>query len=114
MKEYIKCKGKDVNCIEVKLDYDLGGWQYSTYTEKPRGYYIHVQPMELVHYDNGLVSYKFGVYTGYYKLLAECKRKSKSAETKAKVLYEDAKKQLVERVVNEMNLTLEENKTNLS
>lgn len=109
MKEYIKCKGKDVNCIEVKLDYDLGGWQYSTCTEKPRGYYIHVQPMELVHHDNGLVSYKFSAYTGYYKLLVECKRKSKSAETKAKVIYEDAKKRLVEIVCKEQNLILEEN-----
>ena len=113
MKEYIKCKGDRINNIEIDFRYELGGWQYSTCTEKPRGYYISIQPMELKHRDNGLVSHCYGVYTGYYKLLYPCQRRSKNAEKEAMKKYKEFKKELVDRVVKEMNLTLEEDEKGL-
>ena len=108
MREDIKCKGDRINTIRVELDYDLGGYQYSTGREKPRGYYISVQPLELVHHDNGLVSYRYSAFTGYYKLLYPCQRRSKSSEAKAMEQYQANKRMLVNKVVEEMNLTLEE------
>lgn len=109
MKEYIKVKGENSNAIQVKLEYELGGYQYSTCKNKPRGYYISVQPMFITDRGNGVISYSYTGWTGYYQLLAECKRRSKSAEDKAKTLYEDAKNDMIKRVCEEQNLILEEN-----
>lgn len=109
MKEYIKVKGENSNAIQVKFEYELGGYQYTTCKNKPRGYYISVQPMFITDRGNGVISYQYTGWTGYYKLLAECKRRSKSTEDKAKALYEDAKNEMIKKVCEEQNLTLIEN-----
>ena len=57
--------------IVAKLDYDLGGYNWATYKPKPRGYYLHIQPMEI---EGNMVT--FGAFTGYKMIIHEVDRKS--------------------------------------
>lgn len=62
--------------IEVYLDYDLGGLSYISGDRHKRGYSIHVQPIEINHYEsNGRnwTTRKMTAFTGVYKHLVETK-----------------------------------------
>lgn len=46
MKNYIKVSGSEkTNYLRIDLDYSKGGYNYFTYKNEPRGYYIHVSPV---------------------------------------------------------------------
>ena len=66
------------NYIKIRVYYDLGGYNWATHKEKPRGYYISIQPVE-----RGGNLEGFTAFTGFYDLLEPCARKSKKAEANA-------------------------------
>lgn len=70
------------NYLQVEFYYTLGGYQYSTYTVKPRGYYISVTPIEKSE-RNGVNMISFTGFTGFYEMLEKCDRKSKKAQQAA-------------------------------
>ncbi len=60
--------------IEVSLDYRLGGRNYFTGQNNPRGYYVNVLPVERV--GNSIT---FMAFSGYSVLIHTCGRRSEGA-----------------------------------
>lgn len=107
MNEYLEVKknSKGFNCIRVRMDYDLGGYNYFEHTPKPRGYYLYVTPMER-HVKDGFVTECFTAFKGYKMLIKEVKRKSAKAEKEALALAEALKNDVIQRVLIENELEL--------
>lgn len=59
------------NVIDVELYYSLGGMNYFTYKQEPRGFYVSITPE---HRSKGMVSYVG--FSGVKKLIKEVKRYS--------------------------------------
>ena len=55
--------------VEVKVAYNKGGYNYFTYGTDPRGYWLHVTPVE---YDGPFKKYMMGA--GLKRFVAEAKR----------------------------------------
>ena len=103
-KERIPCSnGQDIRCnvIDIEVYYDLGGYNYFSGSEKKRGYYLSVSPLEV---DGHFVSYQG--FSGMYMLLNECSRKSKKAESEALKLMEEKKDVLISAVCNKHGIEL--------
>ena len=97
--------GRDVRCnvLEVKVVYDIGGYNYFTSTPKRRGYYLHVSPLEV---GGNMVSYQG--FSGTCMLLNEVKRQSKKGEAEALRLLPEFEQKLVDYVCKEHGITLKE------
>lgn len=99
--------------IEVYLMYDLGGLSYISGDRHKRGYSLHVQPIEMCHYD-GLDGQKFTMkkmtaFTGYGKHLVETK--SFSAPKMLQLAYRltvDSWKEMLDAVFKNSNLIAED------
>ena len=93
-KEYIKMReaGK---YLKVELYYSLGGINYFTYKNEPRGYYLSACPVERREYAPGLMMEGFTAFTGTKMLVEPCERKSKGAEARALAKYDECKAQLM-------------------
>lgn len=64
--------------VQVKVSYDLGGWSFATYQTNPRGYWLHVQPLDdLTEKPNGTLAYNYNPRKGYRHFLEETSRFSK-------------------------------------
>ena len=95
-KQYEKIDGQD---IKVELYYDLGGYSYYSGKTKERGYYVSIQPVEIINVGDHTME-RYTPAQGVYKLIHPVKRKSKAAATKAEGLFEETKKELIEYVLN--------------
>jgi hypothetical protein len=103
-KERIPCtNGEDVRCntLEVKVYYDLGGYNYFTYQPKKRGYYVSVSPLEV---NGNFVSYQG--FSGTYMLLNEVKRQSKKGEEEALKLFDEKKQIVIGYICNKHGIKL--------
>lgn len=103
-KKRIPCtNGVDVACnvLEVKVYYDLGGYNYFTSSPKKRGYYISVSPLEV---GGGFVRYQG--FSGTYMLLNEVKRQSKKGEEEALRLLKEKEKMVVDYICNQHGIKL--------
>jgi hypothetical protein len=78
----IENKHDNNNNLKIVVGYDLGGYNYGTGREKPRGYYISATPVERFT-RNGCNLESFAAFTGVYNLIEPCTRKSKKAEAAA-------------------------------
>ena len=80
MKERIRLKenSNGWNFIETEVKYSLGGMNYFMGKEERRGYYLHIQPIQI---ERGWVT-RTG-FSGAKWLLKETKRKSAKAEQEA-------------------------------
>lgn len=109
MKKYIKVKANDkrVNNIKVEIKYSLGGINYATYRNEPRGYYLFVTPVELK--DCG--SYQtemYSAFSGIKDCIKTVTRKSKKAEAEAERIAQTREKELINYVLAQNGLELAE------
>ena len=103
-KKRIPCtNGTDVKCnvLEVKVYYDIGGYNYFTSQPKRRGYYISVSPLEV---DDVFVCYQG--FSGTCMLLNEVKRQSKKGEEEALRLMKEQEKTVVDYICNKHGIKL--------
>jgi hypothetical protein len=94
------------NCIEVTFGYDLGGFSYATYKERPRGYYLRVLPMERKQRD-GLITESYTAFTGVSELIHPCTRKSAKAQAIATEKVTAYEKMMVDYIVNKYGYIVE-------
>ena len=69
---------RDANTLEIEVYYHLGGMNYFTGRNEPRGYYLSVTPALRYKHSTSYIS-----FTGTKILLKEVKRKSAKAEAEA-------------------------------
>jgi len=92
-----KVEGKGVNRLDVSIAYALGGINYFTYKDEPRGYYFSIQPWE----SDGMWR-KFTAFSGVKMCVLPCGRQSKKR-------FEEAKGMFGELIAEHMAAFCEEN-----
>lgn len=109
MKKYLPVSpnNKRITHIKVETDYSLGGMNLWTYRNEPRGYYLHVSPVERSE-RNGIVMEGFMAFSGIKKLLKEVSRKSAKAEQEAEKLAAQDEKELISYICAKTGVTLAE------
>ena len=110
MKEYIPVNAPQIGNtktthIKVEIYYSLGGYNYFTYRQEKRGYYISVSPVERREYAPGYIMEGTTCFTGYKALLKEVTRKSAKAEKEAEAAAPQLREELIRRVMAENKLT---------
>ena len=109
-KKYIKIKENNHDSsthIKITFCYDIGGMNYFTGREKPRGYYLHAFPVERSARD-GYRTECFTAFTGVAECLHECTRKSAKAENTAREKMPEFEKIMIDYIVNKYGYILEE------
>lgn len=107
MTNYIKVSGNSqVNYLRVDLDYSKGGYNYFTYKNEPRGYYIHVSPVYRENRD-GFVMESYTAFSGIKNCLLEVARKSNKAEAEAFNLFEQNKERYIDYILEKHGLVLD-------
>ena len=101
MKEYIKTT-KNNTYLKVEVTYNIGGMNYFTGKDEPRGYYLSVLPVER---DGRFESYQ--AFSGVKQCILEVKRQSKKQAEKAEQIAETKKNELINYVLNKSGLLLE-------
>ena len=109
MKEYIPVKMQQIGNtkithIRVETYYSLGGYNYFTYRQERRGYYISVAPVERSEYAPGVVMERTTCFSGYKALLKEVSRKSAKAEREAEAAAPQIREELIRRVMQDQGL----------
>jgi len=106
-KEYLPVKENTSGTthLRIAIYYDLGGYDFCSYTQKPRGYYLAVTP---VHREkrNGCTMESFAAFSGYKSIIKAVARKSRKAEAEALGAAETIKTSLINAVLNENHLAL--------
>ena len=107
MKKYIELQEKTRNATHllIELRYNLGGFNYFTYKEEPRGYYLSVSPVALEQRE-GYTLESFTAFTGTKYLVKEVARKSAKAEKEAEQRAQELEKALINYVCNQNNLAI--------
>ena len=107
MEKYIPVSGEGANALKVKISYNLGGMNYFTCNNQPRGYYLSVCPV-MRELRGTCVMESYTAFSGVKVLLNEVKRKSKSREQEAKERAKAQLDDLVQYVCEKNNLKIEE------
>ena len=109
MTKYLEIENKNHNAthVKVRLYYDLGGYDYLSYTPKQRGYYLSVQPVERASRD-GYTTESFTAFTGTKFCILPVTRKSKKAAAEAERIAAEKEKILIDYVCRENGLVLAE------
>lgn len=82
-KYYLPIKNNvSVNNLKIEIYYDKGGYNYFTYRQERRGYYVSVTPVERINH-GAYYSEKMVAFTGYKQLVKEVARKSNKAAQEA-------------------------------
>ena len=102
MKDYIKAEGNGVNYIRIDFEYSKGGYNYFTYREEPRGYYIHVSPV----YRSGNME-TYTAFSGVKACLFEVTRKSNKSEAEAMKIYEAKRDKYISYIAEKNGLKIE-------
>lgn len=87
--------------IEITVDYNKGGYNYFSYTEEPRGYYLHVQPLT-----RGNNTITFTAFTGVKMLIEECKRLNRKRLAELQADEIELSKNAVTYLCNKYNLSI--------
>ena len=107
MKNYIKVSGSErTNYLRVDFDYSKGGYNYFTYKNEPRGYYIHVSPVNRENRD-GYTMESYTAFSGIKDCILEVTRASKKAENQAAEIFEQVKDRYINYILDKYGLTLE-------
>ena len=104
--EFIPATGKNVNTIELNIYYDKGGYNYFSYTEKKRGYYISALPMEKTQKD-GYNTYTYSAFKGVKMLVKEATRYTEKGAREAQEIAKNYRYNVLKYVIEENNLTCE-------
>jgi len=90
-----------INQLNVRVSYHKDG-----YANGPRGYYLHVQPLEVTDMGGGLQRVQYVPYKGRYKLLAEVKRANKTKFNEAIAKIDELMDEHLDTILAENELTL--------
>lgn len=97
-KEYIK---REDQTLRIEVYYDLGGYNWATGNEEPRGYYLSVTPVSVVRNDEGkIIMEEVRAFSGIKTVLMEVERKSKNRSKKALEIVENGEDK--ERLINDV------------
>lgn len=96
-----KAEGKGINTVEVKVYYSLGGMNYFTYKNEPRGYYFSITPILV---ENGWRSYN--VFSGQKTCVLECARQSRKRYEEAKSLLDSLEERYLDDFCAENGIVL--------
>ena len=99
----LKSNGKNATHLKIELYYSLGGYNYFTYKQEGRGYYLSVVPVERA---NGFEG--FMAFSGIKQLVKPVARKSEKAAREAEKLAEGWEERLIAYVLSDQGLELEE------
>lgn len=102
LKEYEILNHPEWNVLQVTLNYQLGGWNYWTGVDKPRGLEIHCTPMDR----KGSGSVITG-FSGIYKFLLPMNRFSAKKLREYEVKQEDYDA-VKNHVISKHNLKIKE------
>ena len=91
--------------IRVELYYALGGMNYFTYKNEPRGYYVSVSPVERSN-KYGVMMESCHAFTGMKQCIKTVARKSKKAEAEAIANFDKMAEIIQNAVLSENNLKL--------
>ena len=91
--------------LEIELRYELGGYNYWTYTQEDRGYYLHVTPVKNVKLKDCTIQ-EYTAFSGIKKLILPVSRKSNKKESEAIELSKDSEKELIDYVLLKNNMQL--------
>ena len=100
--ELIKCS-KENMFVKVELYYSLGGYNFFTYKEEPRGYYLSASPVERSE-SCGCVMESYTAFSGIKKCIVECQRQSKKREAEALEKMDNYKEALMKEVLSQNGL----------
>ena len=105
MLNYYKVKENPTGYTHLRVDfsYDLGGYNYFTGKQHPRGYYLTVMPVSK---GNGIESVT--AFTGLNFVLKTVKRQSKRAEDEAMQIAEETLRESLAKVLLKNNLELDD------
>ena len=92
--EFIKAVGGANRFLRCELYYSLGGYNFFTYKNEPRGYYVSVTPVEREQ-RNGYTMESVALFSGVKVLVCEVNRKSKKAEEEALARYDETKNRII-------------------
>lgn len=101
MKKYIDIKNPNHNANKIKIElyYHLGGYNYFTYKEEKRGYYISVTPVLHEGYFETVTA-----FTGIKQCIKEVTRKSEKAYQTALQQINDFLPDLLKYVCDKNNI----------
>lgn len=107
MKKYLKVNpnGNKITHIKVETSYSLGGMNLFTYRNEPRGYYLHVSPVERSE-RYGCIMESFIAFSGIKKLLKGVSRKSAKAEREADEIAAREESELIRYICEKSGVTL--------
>lgn len=107
MKKYIELQEKTRNATHllIELRYNLGGFNYFTHKQEPRGYYLSVSPVALEQRD-GYTLESYTAFTGTKYLVKEVTRKSAKAEHEAEEKAAELEKSLIAFVCDQNNIAI--------
>ena len=107
MKKYIELQEKTRNATHllIELRYNLGGFNYFTHKQEPRGYYLSVSPVALEQRD-GYTLESYTAFTGTKYLVKEVMRRSVKAEQEAEQKAGEIEKSLIAFVCNQNNIAI--------
>lgn len=116
-KKYLSAQSptEEVTHLKVELYYSMGGWNYLTSQQEPKGYYLSVMPVKKWRSETGcpceqyvcikniMVIYGYNVFSfvafqGVKTLIKAVARKSKKAESEAIALAEKKEQELVAHI----------------
>lgn len=89
--KFLKASGPTCNAIRCEVYYHLGGLNYFTYKNEQRGYYVSASPVE----KKGMCETYVG-FSGIKNCIVPVNRQSKSAESKAVEMMDEALKPMLD------------------
>ena len=110
-KKYIPVRSKTtskVNNLKLEVYYSLGGINYFTYKNEPRGYYLSVSPVERVQHD-GYVTESVVLFSGIKKLVKEVAKSGKKHAEDAITISKNYWHELIDYVCQHEELEVLEN-----
>ena len=99
MKTYEKIPNTNKS-LKTEVYYSLGGMNYFTSKNEPRGYYVSVSPVQREERENGIIIESFTAFSGTKMLLLETKRKSDKAYSQAVELSKNELPRLKEYILS--------------
>lgn len=104
MKKYLKTNKENTE-VKIELKYNLGGLNYWNYKQEARGYYLHIQPLQIEKLESCIIE-SYECFSGYKALILETKRKSDKAYNIALEMLKAKKAEMLEVITKNNNLEL--------
>lgn len=104
MKQYLKTNKENTE-VKIELKYNLGGLNYWNYKTEARGYWLHIQPMQIEKHESCIIE-SYQCFSGYKALILETKRKSDKAYSTALEMINSKVTEILEVIKETNNLEL--------